>query len=392
MSLDLSEIAKELIVVEPFYGYFSLGVSKELTESKDIPTACVTLESINTKMFFNEKYMSNLTDDQKIGVMQHELMHIINFHITQWKDYADLNLFNIAADMHINQYIPEARRAPNIMLPEVFPDLNLPKFQDTRTYYELLKQAQNAEKSKLLQAITNAMQEGKKFSWSHQWEDMPETDRSHIEKQVEYLTKKVFEEALEKNTGNLPGYLRDFVLNIYKKRKPVLDWRAVVRQFKAYCDKIYLKKSRRKLNPKFPYSPGNRIRFNKAILVAIDTSGSVSSEELNDFFNEIIKIADAGSEVHIIECDAKIGRVYRFDKHNIDTKITGGGGTMASPVIEYYHKERKFNGLIYFTDGGIFDSPSIEERKPVLWIVSSRGTTDFGFKGRKVKMQNVESN
>lgn len=391
MSLDLGEIAKELIISEPFYGYFSLGVPKEFTNDPAMPTACVTLESINTKMLFNEKYLEGLEHRQRIGVLQHELMHIINFHITQWVDYPDTNLFNIAADMHINQYIPKERRPPSIMLPEVFPELNLPLFKDTRTYYELLRQAQESGSSPTLQAINEAMNSGKKFTWSHSWDDFNETDKTHIEKQVEYQTKKVFEEVLDKNIGNMPGYMREFILNIYKKQKPVVDWRAVTRQFKAYCDKIYLKKSRRKLNIKFPDSAGNRVRFNKALLVAIDTSGSVSNKEMNDFFNEIIKISDAGSEVHIIECDAKIGRIYKFDKRKIDTKITGGGGTMARPVMEYYLKNRKFNGLIYFTDGGLCDSAVGDETKPVLWIVSSCGTTNFNFKGKKVRMQNVAS-
>jgi len=391
MSVELDEIARDLIIHEPFYGYFSLGVSKSLINDKQkCPTACVTLNNINPEMMFNEEYMESLNYDNQIGVMQHELMHIINFHNLQWKDYANLNLFNIAADLHINQYIPKERRPEGIMLPDLFPELNLPLFADTRTYYELLQQAKQSGSSSLLNQICDAMDAGKKFRWSHVWEDYPEEDREYIEKQVEHQVKSVFEEALKKDAGRVPGYLRDFILNIYKKKKPVVNWREVARQFKAYCDKIYLKKSRRKLNIKFPDSAGNRVRFNKALLVAIDTSGSVSSSELNDFFNEIIKIADSGSEVHIIECDAKVGRVYEFDKRKIDTKITGGGGTLAGPVMEYYNKNKKFNGLIYFTDGGIFDQPTGIEKKPVLWIISSNGTTNFGFKGRKVKMQNVK--
>ena len=101
----LFEILSKLIVKEPFYGHLSIGINKFF--SNRVPTACVGLMGINTELHINSKFWNTLNENQKIGLVKHEMLHICYFHLFSNKDYADKSLFNIAADICINQYIEE---------------------------------------------------------------------------------------------------------------------------------------------------------------------------------------------------------------------------------------------------------------------------------------------
>jgi hypothetical protein len=76
----------------------------------------------------------------------------------------------------------------------------------------------------------------------------------------------------------------------------------------------------------------------------------------NQFY---MRLTDGMTEMH-----------QRFDS-KADFKIHGRGGTSFEPVTDYYDQNfRKFNCLIYFTDG---EAPAPEKcRGPVLWVISSQ--------------------
>ena len=89
--------------------------------------------------------------------------------------------------------------------------------------------------------------------------------------------------------------------------------------------------------------------------MAIDTSGSMSNEDLERIMVEIFDIIGSRKcEVTIIECDAEIQRVYKAcSVKDVSFDIQGRGGTSFVPVIEYVNANRYFRDaiLIYFTDG-----------------------------------------
>ena len=91
------------------------------------------------------------------------------------------------------------------------------------------------------------------------------------------------------------------------------------------------------------------------IAVAIDTSGSMSNEDLERVMVEIFDIIGTRMcEMTIIECDAEIQRIYRArSAQDISYDIHGRGGTSFVPVIDYVNENRYFRDaiLIYFTDG-----------------------------------------
>ena len=115
---------------------------------------------------------------------------------------------------------------------------------------------------------------------------------------------------------------------------------------------------------------GNRHRRKSHILVAIDTSGSVSMPEYREFFGQI-KTLTAVADFHVVECDANIQHEYDF-KGKPNEILHGGGGTDFQPVVDLFKKDcRKYDALVYFTDGWCNipkDTP-----KDTLWVISSNG-------------------
>lgn len=110
------------------------------------------------------------------------------------------------------------------------------------------------------------------------------------------------------------------------------------------------------------------------IVVACDTSGSVSNEELSQFLSEIRAISEDmhPTSVTVISCDDRLRHVERYEKGEEikDLNSSGRGGTKVQPVFRYLEDENvQFDTLVYFSDMWIDDYPR-EFDKPLLWISS----------------------
>jgi predicted metal-dependent peptidase len=153
------------------------------------------------------------------------------------------------------------------------------------------------------------------------------------------------------------------------------------------ASKVFTKKTRRKPNKRFYGNPALKIKQKKNTLVAIDTSGSVSKNDLKEFLSEIHHIWKTGTQVTVVECDASIGRVYEYTGKAEEAKeVTGRGGTSYEPVMKYLkdHKD-KYQNLIYLTDGEC-EIEQTKPCKPVLWVHCSGRRINEGLPGVKVQI------
>ena len=116
------------------------------------------------------------------------------------------------------------------------------------------------------------------------------------------------------------------------------------------------------------------------IVFAIDTSGSISSKEVETFINEVRNCLDIVAEgkpypsFKVIYCDAVVQGVDIIEDNYSDLNVKGGGGTRFSPVFKYIQDhEDDFNpdALFYITDGMCNDFGNIIPDYPVLWCVTS---------------------
>lgn len=201
--------------------------------------------------------------------------------------------------------------------------------------------------------------------------------------------KKVMSVAQQaaKNRGTIPGSLQEMIEA--SLREPTINWRTELRRFagssKAEKVATFARPSRK---PTFGRSlrRGKKKLRKKNLLLAIDTSGSVSRGEILEIFAELMALKKMGDvAVTVCECDTSICDLYDLDDKR-DLSVKGRGGTYFDPPFELAIKQRiggwsidrKPDLLIYATDGEA-PMPNEELRNAypankVLWLITSRGS------------------
>jgi predicted metal-dependent peptidase len=398
-SEQLAKASKDLMLKEPFYGMFLIMLNKTW-ENKRIPTAAVSRNGINYNLMLNENFWDILQEGQKRGLLKHELLHIGFFHLTDFGHMTDHLIANIAQDIEINQYIDKGDLPPGPQLPETYPELKLEPKKGSNYYYEKLMQGKKQGNCPNLNAMIAAhgaglqvcIVKGKGGDEEVQvpdhstWEDFKDLDESTqklIRSQTEHILKEVADQV-QKSRGTIPGEFQAILDRINTVEPPKFDWKSFLRRFVGGSQKIYTKKVRRKFNKRYEENPGLKIKPRRHILVGVDTSGSVSNDELKEFFHEIHHIHKTGSDVTVIQCDAAISDVSPY-KPNAEIKLHGRGGTDFQPVIDYYNEHKnRFTCLVYLTDGEC--SPPQNVRGRMLWVLSSRSKENDQLPGITIKL------
>jgi len=377
---SLAKASKDLMLREPFYGLFLIALNKKWNEN--IPTACVALRKINAELHINSEFWNGLPPPHQMGILKHELLHIAFFHLTTFKHLLeeDRELANIAMDIEVNQYIDRTMLPEGCQLPETYPDLNLGLKEGTKYYYDKLKEEKD-QQNQCLKDICKAMQNGEAtFEMpngdtmqlpKHDWKEMENLDEATqklMEAQVGHVLNQVAEQV-EKSRGVVPGEMTELLKRLNTLEPAKFDWKGYIRRFAGKSVKIYTKKSRRKFNKRLPDFPGLKIKQQKHILAAIDTSASVNTAELKEFMNEIHHMYKTGSEITIAQCDTAIKKIGAFNPRE-DFEVLGRGGTDFQPIIDYYNEHQlKYSCLMYLTDG---EAPVPEDAKGnILWVLSS---------------------
>ena len=387
--LSLSKISKELMLKEPYYGFFLIMLNK--VWRKDLPTAGVSKNGINFQLAINEEFWTGLSEMHQMGLLKHELLHIAFGHLTSFKSFKNHRLANIAMDMEINQYIDKDWLPTGGINIDDYEDLNLDRKAGCRYYYDKLNQFQeekdkngscgNEDMDKLLDQVANG--EGPDHSTWGEFEDLSEAEQKLIEKQLQKVLSDAKEQTVKKR-GNIPGEIEGVIV-IEEIVPPKFDWRGYIRRFTGVSTKVFTKKIRRKENRRYEENPGLKIKMRQHMLLAIDTSGSVSNSELQEFMGEIHHIYKAGVDVTIMQCDTSIRSIEAYKGKN-EINVVGRGGTEFDPVLDYYNaNQKKYTSLVYFTDGECYTS--VVPKGNVLWVLSERSHMNESLPGRVIKLE-----
>jgi predicted metal-dependent peptidase len=386
---SLSKTSKDLMLKEPYYGLFLIMLNKMW--SGRIPTAGVSKNNINYQLVINPIFWEELSEEHRLGLLKHELLHIAFNHLNFYFSFSDRKLANIAMDMEINQYILKSWLPEGGIDIDNYEDLNLDRKAGCRYYYHKLQQAKDKKDKtgtsgdqnfdKLCDSLDKGEDVVDHSTWE-EFENLSEAEKNLMEKQVQRILTEAQEQTVKKR-GNVPAEIKDLII-IEEIVKPKFDWRGYIRRFTGVSTKIFTKKIRRKENRRYSDNPGLKIKMRQKMLLAIDTSGSVSNDELMEFMNEIYHLYKAGVDITIIQCDTEIKSIEDY-KGKFELKVTGRGGTDFDPVIDYYMEHREFTSLIYFTDGECHTHK--KPTKSILWVLSERSELNESLPGRVIKLE-----
>jgi predicted metal-dependent peptidase len=362
--------------------------------SKKVPTAGVSKNGINYQLVVNDEFWEGLSENHRLGLLKHELLHIAFGHLTTVFKFSDRKLANIAMDMEINQYIDVDYLPEGGIMINNYAELNLDRKAGARYYYDKLKEAKDEkdqngtsgspEFDKLCDQMDSGDGEGlpDHSTWD-EFENLSEAEQKLIEKQLQKVLGDAKEQTVKKR-GSVPGEIEGVIV-IEEIVAPKFDWRGYIRRFTGISTKVFTKKIRRKENRRFSDNPGLKIKMRQHMLLAIDTSGSVSNDELMEFMNEIHHIYKAGVDITIVQCDTSIRSIESYKGKN-DLKVHGRGGTEFDPVLDYYNENsKKYTSLVYFTDGEC--DANVKPKGNVLWVISERSEMNNDLPGKVIKLE-----
>ena len=164
---------------------------------------------------------------------------------------------------------------------------------------------------------------------------------------------------------------------------PSLPWRALLARFFAVNqrdDYSWRRPSRREGDALLPRLSSEGLD----VIAAIDTSGSISDDELREFVSELDALkGQVRARVTLVACDNKLSEqspweFEPWDAMSLPRDMEGGGGTDFRPVFDWVeHENRSPNMLVYFTDAE-GDFPRIAPNYPVVWLVKGKGIVPWG--------------
>ena len=177
--------------------------------------------------------------------------------------------------------------------------------------------------------------------------------------------------------GSLPG---DLIELIKKAAEGKIDYRAVLRMFRASIISQKRRLTRMRPSRRFGFEQmGSRYDFTTHLLIAIDTSGSVGSEDLGRYLNVITSFFKYGiQEIDVLMFDT---RVYGKPLTLTDAKksikelnVKGRGGTNLQAPVDYAVEHPEYDGLIIITDG-YAPCPNTELlRTKLLWVIDNESS------------------
>jgi predicted metal-dependent peptidase len=340
-----------------------------------------TLSTDGKTLLCNPLFVASLTDDERVGVIAHEVAHLALAHHTR-KGSRDHATWNVAGDLVINPLLigggftlPSCR-----LIPGEGDYAAIPTGLSTEETYARLQQHQHGERQKDQpgggKSGHQGCGQGDPGGCGGVEEPGDGTDAAKSESEAEWQVAVAQARNAARMRGSLSAGLDRFIDAVLR---PVVDWRAVLREFvtRTARNDYRMTPPNRRFVHQGLYLPVIRGDELGGVLLAVDTSGSIGGETLKVFAGEIQGVLDAyeGARLTILYHDSQVRHVQRWESSDgpIRLEPKGGGGTDHRPVFDWIAKEGLDAAcLVCLTDlASVF--PDRAPDYAVLWASVARG-------------------
>ncbi|TCS73008.1 putative metal-dependent peptidase [Sulfuritortus calidifontis] len=436
MSQDTSAIETKLaaartrlILDKPFLGSLVMHLPLKAAD----PKWCKTTATDARAFYYNADYIARLTLEQTQFVLAHEAMHCALSHFAR-RNHRQKHRWDVACDYAVNMILDDERMPPpdealmnaayrGLTAEEIYPllhedppeetmDQHLfdqendtppqsegePEGRDTGAGEPREAQSgetegeqdtgsqggsqgrdKNDQPGQGQQAQAQESQDsGEAQSDLQEQPPPPPMDPDKLSEQWKSRLAAAAQAA--RQAGKLSASLMRFVDNLLA---PQLPWRALLARYMmnaARDDYSFQRTSRREGEALMPRLYSQSVN----VVVALDTSGSVTDEELREFLAEIDALkGQVRAEITLHACDDKLAeagpwRYAMWEPVTLPAEVAGGGGTDFRPVFDWVNRDRLSPDLlVYFTDAeGAF--PEQAPPYPVVWLVKGKAPVPFG--------------
>uniref|UniRef100_A0A7V4DH31 VWA-like domain-containing protein n=1 Tax=Candidatus Caldatribacterium californiense TaxID=1454726 RepID=A0A7V4DH31_9BACT len=345
------------------------------------------------------------------SILAHEAMHILNGTLLR-RESRDVILWNYATDLEINWMLKDMGfGVSGGLYSERFHNMHAEEI------YEHLKRAVDWEAKQIIRKIVGLTEEvsrgvnqrdkgrrdfeekieqlrefhrklRQKFKLPENGEMTPDPDARNEETRAiarQFISDVVISawQLVQAGIGTMPGGWERIVQKFSKSRirwQDLLEgtiveaiaadysYRRPYKPMLLYCD-VYTPS----LNEQF-------YRYHGTVFVIVDTSGSISQENLSYFLAEVQEILKQ-YRVVFIACDADVQAVVEDgDIEKILKNVRGGGGTVFAPAFKWIeeHASDEYAPVVLMTDGDNADEYIPRPSNMTKLIVLTTGKSPEG--------------
>lgn len=358
----ISKAKTALILEHPFIGSVALNMPMSIDNS--VPTAATN----GKRVLFNEEFCNGLSDEELKFLVAHECMHPMLEHNFR-RGERDAYKWNQAADYVINKLLT---------------DEGIGKMPEQGLLDDTIYKNGGGTSDGIFNLLPDTPDDGQGNGGQGQpldsCEDGQGSPAEVSQQQAEWKVKVAQAAQSAKMMGKMSAGLERLVDEILK---PKVDWRDVLQRFVVKCrsdQRSWARPNRRFLSQGL-YLPSVSGESLGEIAFAVDCSGSIGQDEINQFASEITTVwqDQRPTKVHVIYFDSEVSHYDEFGQEDEPVvKPHGGGGTAFSPVFKYMMEHGiEPVACIFLTDlccDDFGDAPDY----PVLWVSTHDDKAPFG--------------
>lgn len=385
----------DMLMNAPFFG--SLATRLRLIDATEW---CPTAATDGRHFYYNRNFVDALTEDEKIWLMGHEVLHPAYDHLDPERRGDRIHqLWNLANDYVINLDLEHARIGKRIRkeIIDVCFDHKYQGMTSEEVYDDIYQEMESQGRiQKVSFDIHMEHGDGDDEGSGTELEESKDGSTGPIpmtaeekERVKQEFKSATIQAAKAAGAGNLPGGIKRMLDSLLH---PQLDWRTLLAmqiQSVIKNDYTFRTQSRKGADSGF-WLPGMDYDTTIDVAVALDMSGSIMDAMARDFLSEVKGIMDqyTNFRIHLFCFDTEVHNPQVFTDVNMeefmDYDLAGGGGTDFDCCFNYMKEEgivpKKF---IMFTDGYPWGSWGDENYCDTLFIVhGDRGavppTAPFG--------------
>ncbi|GAB4196510.1 MAG: VWA-like domain-containing protein [Roseiflexaceae bacterium] len=362
-----------------FFG--ALVLFARFQSSTHIPTAATDGRDV----FINTAFFGGLGAAEQEGVLLHEVLHAALLHVPR-RGGRDPQLWNVAADIVVNGMLIAA----GYQLPKGA--LRDPAREElgVEEVYELLL---NEQRPPLDPALGDLLGQAPPDAAGDEGAGNdgaparpPASQQAGLDRYWQQARQQA-QNAAANQHGLLPAGL---ARELGQAAPEQLDWRSLLWRHLVRSPVDFLGFDRRFVGQGLYLDALDGEILHVA--VAVDTSGSIASGQLDLFLNEVRSILRAYPHLRcdLFYADAELHGPHRLSPHRAPPVPVGGGGTDFRPFFEHLGAPRhgpRPAVAVYLTDGyGTF--PEQPPPCPLLWVITPGGLPEQQFPfGQTVRLR-----
>lgn len=365
-----------LLLRHPFFG--NMATRLQIKECDDW---CPTAATDGRNLFFNTEFFSKMTSKEIEFVIAHEILHCVFDHMTRRED-RDPQLHNIACDYIVNNTLVRDNIGEKPKAVQIFQDWKYDGWASEAVYDDIYKKGkeQMEQLGKLLDEHID-WEKGESTGGTTQGPNSggkgkgPTYSKEELENIKNEIKESMMSAAQAAGAGNLPAEIERIIQQF---TEPKMNWRELLQQQIQSViknDYTFSRPSRKGWHSGI-ILPGTNYDETIDICIAIDTSGSIMSQQVEDFLGEVQSIMEQYRDYNIkiwcFDTDVHNEQDFNSSSETLESyKIEGGGGTDFMANWEYMKENdivpKKF---IMFTDGYTWDGWGEDDYCDTVFVIN----------------------